>query len=245
MTSDRRGPGSKAMIWIGWLLSVLPSLMLLLSGGMKLLKPEDVVKGFEHLGYPEHLALALGVVEIGCTLVYFGPAHRGSGCDPAHGVSGRRRRHSRPAARNAVPRAAGPRVLVWGGLFLRDPRVRRSFLFEGSDTCKAESLPNAFQDHNTGNAPGGVCSSGPHFRRRPETRGGEPGFLLLRSGRGHAWTGTLRRPAVPCRGAVPNRVPAAGPWRHRTPAAGPHPSKIRDYGLDAPLHQAPRSRELQ
>jgi len=30
---------------IGWLLSALPALMLLFSGGMKLVKPDDVVKG--------------------------------------------------------------------------------------------------------------------------------------------------------------------------------------------------------
>src|SRR5438132_11087979 len=73
MTADRQGPASKAMIWIGWLLSVLPSLMLLFSGSMKLIKPDDLVKGFEHLGYPEHLALTLGIVEIGCTLLYLIP----------------------------------------------------------------------------------------------------------------------------------------------------------------------------
>lgn len=31
------------------------------------------MKGFEHLGYPEHLALALAIVEIGCTLLYLIP----------------------------------------------------------------------------------------------------------------------------------------------------------------------------
>ena len=51
MTLDRPGSASRAMIWVGWLLSALPSLLLLFSGSMKLLKPEDVVKGFEHLGY--------------------------------------------------------------------------------------------------------------------------------------------------------------------------------------------------
>jgi len=59
MASEGQRPASKAMIWIGWVLSALPSLMLLPSGSMKVVKPEEVVKGFEHLGYPEHLALAL------------------------------------------------------------------------------------------------------------------------------------------------------------------------------------------
>jgi hypothetical protein len=52
MTSEMQSPVSKPMFWASWLLSVLPSLMLLLSGGMKLLRPEQVVQGFEHLGSP-------------------------------------------------------------------------------------------------------------------------------------------------------------------------------------------------
>jgi hypothetical protein len=40
------------MLWIGWVVSILPSLMLLFSGSMKLIKSEELVKGFEHLGYP-------------------------------------------------------------------------------------------------------------------------------------------------------------------------------------------------
>ncbi len=124
MTSDRQGPGSKAMIWIGWLLSVLPSLMLLLSGGMKLVKPEEVVKGFEHLGYPEHLALALGVVEIGCTLVYLVPRTAALGAILLTGyLGGAVATHVRLLEMQFLaPLVLG--VLVWGGLFLRDPRVR-------------------------------------------------------------------------------------------------------------------------
>jgi hypothetical protein len=53
------------MVWIGWLLGVLPSLLLLFSGTMELVKAEPVVQGFEHLGYPEHLAPIIGIVEVG------------------------------------------------------------------------------------------------------------------------------------------------------------------------------------
>lgn len=124
MTSDRQGPVSKAMIWIGWLLSALPSLMLLFSGGMKLVKPEDVVKGFEHLGYPEHLALALGIVEIGCTLVYLIPRTAVLGAILLTGyLGGAIATHVRLLEiQFLAPLVLG--VLIWGGLFLRDPRVR-------------------------------------------------------------------------------------------------------------------------
>lgn len=42
-------PVSKKMLWLGWILTVAPVLMLFMSATMKLLKPPDVVKGFEHL----------------------------------------------------------------------------------------------------------------------------------------------------------------------------------------------------
>src|SRR5207237_124788 len=124
MTADRQGPASKAMIWIGWLLSALPSLMLLFSGSMKLVKPEDVVKGFEHLGYPEHLALALGIIEIGCTLIYLIPRTAVLGAILLTGyLGGAIATHVRLLELQfLVPLILG--VLIWGGLFLRDPRMR-------------------------------------------------------------------------------------------------------------------------
>jgi len=112
------------MIWIGWLLSVLPSLMLLFSGSMKLVKPDDLVKGFEHLGYPEHLALTLGIVEIGCTLVYLIPRTAVLGAILLTGyLGGAIATHIRLLEMQFLaPLVLG--VLIWGGLFLRDPRVR-------------------------------------------------------------------------------------------------------------------------
>jgi uncharacterized membrane protein YphA (DoxX/SURF4 family) len=124
MTSDKQGPASKAMIWTGWILSVLPCLLILLSGSMKLTKAEDVVKTFEHLGYPEHLALILGIVEVGCTLVYLIPRTAVLGAILLTGyLGGAIATHVRVLEMQfALPLVLG--VLIWGGLFLRDPLVR-------------------------------------------------------------------------------------------------------------------------
>jgi hypothetical protein len=73
MTSDSQRPPSKVMFWLGWILSILPTLMLLFSAAMKVVKSEDTVKGFEHLGYPDHLALTLAILEVGSTLLYLIP----------------------------------------------------------------------------------------------------------------------------------------------------------------------------
>ena len=124
MTSDTQGPASKTMIWMGWLLSALPSLMLLFSGSMKLVKAEDVVKGFEHLGYPEHLALTLGIVEVVCTFVYLIPRTAVLGAILLTGyLGGAIATHARILEMQfLLPLFLG--VLIWGGLFLRDPQVR-------------------------------------------------------------------------------------------------------------------------
>lgn len=125
MTSDTPPAfDSKAMLWTGWILSVLPSLLLLFSGTMKLLKSEDVVKGFEHLGYPGQLALTLGIVEVSCTLVYLLPPTAVLGAILLTGyLGGAIATHARLLeAQFVAPLVLG--VLVWGGLFLRDARVR-------------------------------------------------------------------------------------------------------------------------
>jgi DoxX-like family len=91
---------------------------------MKLVRAEGVVKGFEHLGYPEHLALALGVVEVGCTFVYLIPRTAVLGAILLTGyLGGAIATHARLLELQFLaPLVLG--VLVWGGLFLRDPRVR-------------------------------------------------------------------------------------------------------------------------
>src|ERR1700687_3812703 len=117
MTSDRQVSASKAMTWIGWLLSALPSLMLLFSAFLKLVKAE----GIEQLRYPGHLALALAIVEVGCTLVYLIPRTAVLGAILLTGyLGGAIASHVRLLEMQflAVPLVFA--VLIWGGLFLRD-----------------------------------------------------------------------------------------------------------------------------
>src|SRR5262245_22158217 len=124
MTPTIQRPTSKAMTWIGWVLTILPSLVLLFSGCMKLSKSEDVLKGFEHLGYPEHLALALAIVEIGSTALYLIPNTAVLGAILLTGyLGGAIATHVRLGeTQYVVPLVLG--VLIWGGLFFRDSRIR-------------------------------------------------------------------------------------------------------------------------
>src|SRR5215831_12639778 len=116
-------PVSKTMLWAGRIVSALPVLLLLLSAVMKLVKPAPVVEGFAHLGYPESLALGLGLLELACTVVYVIPRTSVLGAILLTGyLGGATATHVRVGEPFFAPIILG--VLVWGGLFLRDEQLR-------------------------------------------------------------------------------------------------------------------------
>ena len=63
-------PISKKSLWAGRIISPLPTLFLLMDGGMKLMKPKVVVDTTVQLGYSESVILPLGVVLLVCTCLY-------------------------------------------------------------------------------------------------------------------------------------------------------------------------------
>ena len=117
-------PISKKQLWAGRIISALPVLLLLLSGVMKILKPVSVVQGFAHYGYPESQMVVLGILEIACTVVYVIPQASYLGAILMTGYLG--------GATASNVRIGDPSsyvtvilgVLVWGGLYLRDSRLR-------------------------------------------------------------------------------------------------------------------------
>ncbi len=116
-------PVSKKTLWAGYIMGALPVLLLLMSAVMKLIKPPPVVEGFAHLGLPESLALALGILELACTVVYLIPQTSVLGAILLTGyLGGATVTHLRVGDPFFMPVILG--MLVWGGLFLRDPRLR-------------------------------------------------------------------------------------------------------------------------
>lgn len=117
-------PVSKKTLWAGRVISALPVLLLLFSGVMKLMKPPSVLQGFAHYGYSESLIPVLGILEIACTLVYLIPRASVLGAILMTGYLG--------GATASNVRVGDPAffitvilgVLVWGGLYLRDNRLR-------------------------------------------------------------------------------------------------------------------------
>ncbi len=113
----------KKLRWGGYAASALPVLLLLFSGAMKLAKPAGLAEGFAHLGMPVHLATGLGILELACTVVYLIPRTAVLGAILLTGyLGGAIVTHLRVGDPFLAPALLG--VLIWGGLFLRDARLR-------------------------------------------------------------------------------------------------------------------------
>lgn len=102
-------------------------LLLVLDGVMKFFKPAPVVESFAHLGVPIALDFAIGTLLLLCTLLYAVPATSILGAILLTGyLGGAVMTHLRvgdPLFTHVLfPTYLG--VLLWLGLYLRDPRFR-------------------------------------------------------------------------------------------------------------------------
>ncbi len=123
MQTDTQTHVSKTMLWTGYVLSALPVLMLLFSGAMKVVNVASVVEGFAHFGYPDNVAFGIGVVELISTVLYVIPQTSVLGAILLTGyLGGATATHLRVGEPFIFPILLG--MLVWGGLFLRDTRLR-------------------------------------------------------------------------------------------------------------------------
>ncbi|MGD0908188.1 MAG: DoxX family protein [Candidatus Acidiferrales bacterium] len=122
---------SKKMIWSGRILTVLTALFMLLDAVMKIVKPAQVLEANVRLAYPVSTLTGIGVALIVCTLIYIIPRTSILGAILLTGYLG-------GAVASNVRAGSGwfetifPTLfaaLVWGGLWLRDRRLR-SLLFD-------------------------------------------------------------------------------------------------------------------
>src|SRR5215475_1008550 len=119
---------SKKALWAGIIISALPVLNLLFASVLKLTKPAGfrVVEDFGRLGYPENVILGIGILELACTIVYIIPRASVLGAILLVGyLGGAVATHVRvgdPLSNVLAPILLG--ALAWGGLYLRDARLR-------------------------------------------------------------------------------------------------------------------------
>jgi len=118
---------SGKQLWAARFLSGLPALFLLVDGVGKLVKPAPVVEGTVQLGYPESVLLGLGIVLLTCTVLYVIPRTAVFGAILLTGyLGGAIATHVRVGSplfsHTLFPVYVA--LLIWGGLYLRDDRLR-------------------------------------------------------------------------------------------------------------------------
>jgi hypothetical protein len=119
--------GSKAGLWTGRIVTAVVAVFLAIDSGIKLLQLQAVRDAMAPLGYPAELGLAIGIIEAICLVLYVVPQTAVLGGVFLTGLLG--------GATAAHLRVGDPLfthvlfgvyvgILAWGGLYLRDERLR-------------------------------------------------------------------------------------------------------------------------
>lgn len=136
--STKTSTYSKAMLWTGYVISALPGLLLLSSGINAMTKSPMVVEGTAHLGYSVNIVPTIGILAIISTILYAIPRTAVLGAILLTGYLGGAVASHLRIGETPVP-AVVIGILFWGGLYLRDERVRNLIPFRS----RAHALPNA------------------------------------------------------------------------------------------------------
>jgi hypothetical protein len=119
-------PARRPALWVGRAISGLCVLFLATDGAAKLFKPTPVLEACAELGIAESSITGIGMLLLACTAAYAVPATSVLGAVLLTGyLGGAVATHVRvggPAF--PVAFATGLGVLVWVGLYLREPRLR-------------------------------------------------------------------------------------------------------------------------
>ncbi|HUL34082.1 MAG TPA: DoxX family protein [Candidatus Eisenbacteria bacterium] len=118
---------SKGALWTGRILSALVILFLLFDCTLKFAKPAPVVDSFAHLGIPLSLDVPIAVILLTCVLIYAVPQTAVLGAILLTGyLGGAVMTHLRAGdplfSHILFPSYLG--LLLWLGLYLREPRLR-------------------------------------------------------------------------------------------------------------------------
>jgi hypothetical protein len=114
---------SGKVVWVGWALSILASLLFLFSAFIKFKGGPDMDQAMAHLGLPASMVLPLGILELICVVIYLIPATSVLGAILLAGyIGGTIVTCWRSGDPFIVNIALG--LVVWLGIYLREPRLK-------------------------------------------------------------------------------------------------------------------------
>ena len=135
MQSDQTATGSKKSLWAGRIMSGIVVLFLIFDGVTKLMVIQPVVQGMRQLGYPVPLAPVIGTILLICVVLYVIPRTAPLGAILLTGYLGGAVASQFRIGMPLFSYTLAPiyvAALAWGGLYLRDSRVRGLFAARGS-----------------------------------------------------------------------------------------------------------------
>jgi pimeloyl-ACP methyl ester carboxylesterase len=138
------GATSRPAVWTGRILSGFAVLFLLVDSIGKLLRLAPYVAGTAQLGYPTEILFGLGLVELVCVLVYIVPRTSLLGAVLLTGYLGGAVASHVRLENPLLTHVLAPvyfAALFWGGLVLRDARLR-AFLRETFPARRERPAPN-------------------------------------------------------------------------------------------------------
>jgi hypothetical protein len=114
---------NQAMVWVGRVISALVCVPFLPSAAFKIMQSSQVVDGFTKIDWPINTAVPLGIIELASVVLYAIPQTAVLGAILLTGyLGGAISVHVHHGEAFIMPAVMG--VLVWLGLYLRDPRIR-------------------------------------------------------------------------------------------------------------------------
>lgn len=131
---------SKKMIWAGRILSGIVILFMVMDGVLHMTKIPSVVDAFARLGWPLGLAVTLAIIELVCVAIYAYPRTSILGAILLTGyLGGAVATHLRVGSslfgETLFPVYIG--ILMWGGLYGREARLRALIPFSKSTAVRA------------------------------------------------------------------------------------------------------------
>ncbi len=133
-STSQPGSISAAALWSGRIISGLVTAFMIFDGTLHIMKPPPVVQAFSQLGFPIRLAVPLGLVSLTCALLYAIPQTSILGAILLTGYLGGAVAIQVPTGHSFFGEVIFPvyvGIFVWGGIYLRDERVRNLIPLRG------------------------------------------------------------------------------------------------------------------
>ena len=123
-SETQAGAVSKGILWTGRIMSAVPVLLTLFGAVMKVAKVAAAVEGMTRAGLSERLVVPIGILELICVTVYSIPRTSVLGAILLTGLMGGATVTTLRIGDPTWPVPVILGMMTWGGLYLRDVRMR-------------------------------------------------------------------------------------------------------------------------